>query len=264
MRLNFHRVKMSIVAPLFAVTIAAGAAATAATSQNDCRPAEALPSDEEIAAKISDADQQRDSGLNDYSVIRKYNLHNSHLKNDAEMTVRLSYHKGQGKSFEVLDLQNAEGMSKKVLQRLIDSEAEASRERHKDQLDITKANYNFHVTGVESHNGRRCYVVNLIPKRKSKYLVQGKAFVDVEDYGILRVEGRPSASLSFWVGKPYIVLEFHKVGQFWMAAHNRSESQSMVLGASVLTIDYSGYTLNAGDIKVADNHNSAPKRTAIE
>jgi len=215
-----------------------------ALSQKDCKSADALPSDAEIGDKITETELQRLSNLRDYSVVRKYRLRNSHLSNDAVMTVRLIYIKGQGKTFEVLDLQNAEGMSRKVLERVVQGEAESSRKELQDELAVTNKNYKFHAAGVEMQDNRRCYIVELTPRHKSKYLVQGKAWVDASEFALLRVEGRPSASLSFWVGKPYIVQTFQKVGPFWMAAQNRSESQSFLLGTSVLTIDYSQYQVN--------------------
>ena len=226
-----------------------------------------LLSDSEIGDKISDSESHRDNNLLEYSVVRKYVLENSHLKEPAIMTVRLTFRKGQGKSFEIIDLQNAEGMSRRVLQKIVDSEAETSRKectQHRDDLEVTNANYRFHVVGSEVHDGRRCYIVTLIPKCKSKYLVQGKAWVDAEDFAIIRIEGRPAANLSFWVGKPYIVQEFQKVGQFWMASRNRSQSQSMILGSSVLTIEYTGYQVNSPELRVAENQGSAPKRAGIE
>lgn len=221
-----------------------------AVPKNDGKSADALPGDNEIADKITETELQRLANLRDYSVVRKYKLHNSHLHDDAVMTVRLSYIKGLGKTFEVLDLQNAQGMSRSVLERLIQGEAESSRAQSKDELAVTKANYKFHVSGVVSKDGRRCYVVDLTPRHKSKYLIQGKAWVDAGEYALVRWEGHPSASLSFWVGKPYIVQTFEKIGPFWMAAYNRSESQSFILGSSVLTIDYSQYQVNP-DTRVA-------------
>ena len=233
-----------------------------ALSQKDCKSAAAVPGDAEIADRITEAELQRLSNLRDYSVIRKYQLHNSHLSNDPVMTVRLSYIKGQGKTFEVLDLRNAEGMSRKVLEKVVQGEAESSRKQSQDELAVTKANYKFHVTGIEIQDGRRCYVVELTPLHRSKYLVQGKAWVDANEFALMRVEGRPSASLSFWVGKPYIVQTFEKVGPFWMAAHNRSESQSFLLGASVLTIDYSQYQVNP-DTSVAAAIGAAAKQATF-
>ena len=235
-------------------------------AQTDLTPPALLP-DSDIGDKISEAESHRDNNLLEYSVVRKYVLENSHLWQPAVMTVRLTFRKGQGKSFEVIDLQNAEGMSRRVLQKIVDSEVEASRKectQHRDDLEVTNMNYRFHVVGSEVREGRRCYIVMLIPKCKSKYLVQGKAWVDAEDFGIIRIEGRPAANLSFWVGKPYIVQEFQKVGQFWMASRNRSQSQSMILGSSVLTIEYSGYQVNNPELRVAQNQGSAPKHPSIE
>jgi hypothetical protein len=207
----------------------------------ESKAAEALPTDIEIGDRITATELQRLYNLREYEVVRKYKLCNPHLKQDAVMTVRLMYQKGIGKSFEVVDIKNAEGMSRSVLQKLIDSEAESSRRPSQDELQVSTANYKFHVSGTGIHNSRRCYIVELIPKRKSKYLIQGYAWVDANEFALLRVQGRPSANLSFWVGKPEIVQDFEKVGQFWMAAHNRSESHSTILGSSVLTIDYFDY-----------------------
>jgi len=212
-----------------------------------------LPTDDEIAGKITETEMQRLATLHDYTVIRKYELHNSHFKTDTIMTVRLKYQKGCGKSFEVIGVENAEGMCRRVLDKLLQSEAESSRKESQDQFAISKINYKFHVIGTDTRDGRSCYVVDLIPKHKSRFLVQGKAWVDKNEFALVRIEARPSVSLSFWVGKPYIVQDFQKVGSFWFAAHNRSESESWVLGSSVLTIDYSNYKVTP-EIHVALNH----------
>jgi outer membrane lipoprotein-sorting protein len=258
--------RFTLPSPLVVTAIVLTVPAPFWGAETDCTQP-ALLSDSEIGDRISEAESQRDNNLLEYSVVRKYVLENSHLKQPAVMTVRLTFRKGQGKSFDVIDLQNAEGMSRRVLQKIVDSEAETSRKectQHRDDLEVTNANYDFHVVGTEYKEGRRCYVVTLIPKCKSKYLVQGKAWVDAEDFAIIRIEGRPAANLSFWVGKPYIVQEFQKVGQFWMASRNRSQSQSMVLGSSVLTIEYSGYQVNNPEMRVAQNQTAAPKRPSIE
>ncbi len=233
--------------------------------QSDEKAMDALPSDDEIGDKITAAERQRDANLREYSVVRKYKLHNTHLKEDAVMTARLTFQKGFGKTFEVLDMENAEGMSRKVLEKLVASEEEVSRNPRQDALEISTANYNFHVTGTASDGARHWFIVDLKPKRKSKYLVQGTAWVDANDFGLIHIEGRPAANLSFWVGKPYIVQDFEKIGCYWVPAHNRSESQSMLLGASVLTIDYSKYQINP-DFRVAENaHVPVPgKKVSIE
>ena len=220
------------------------------------------PTDNEIGDRITATELQRLNDLREYEVIRKYNLRNPHLKHDAVMTVRLRYQKGVGKNFEVIELENAEGMSRRILQKLIDSEAESSRRPSEDQLQVSTANYKFHVTGTGMQRGRRCYIVELIPKHKSKYLLQGDAWVDANEFALVRIQGRPSANLSFWVGKPDIVQDFERVGPFWMPAHNRSESHGMILGSSVLTIEYSEYrVLSETDVAQAG---AVRKRAVIQ
>src|SRR5260370_36815726 len=90
-------------------------------SSNHCRMAEALPSDDEVADRITDTELQRLANLCGYSVVRKYRLHNLHLQHDAVMTVRLNYPKGQGKSFEIIGLDTAERIEGSEGERRIQS-----------------------------------------------------------------------------------------------------------------------------------------------
>ena len=48
--------------------------------------AAALPSDDELGEKITDTELRRLDNLRHYTVVRKYNLHNSHMEQDAVMT----------------------------------------------------------------------------------------------------------------------------------------------------------------------------------
>jgi len=205
-----------------------------------------LPSDQEIGDRITSANAQSKSNLSHYSVIRTYKLHSSRLAKDATMTVRLEYN-GKGASYEVQSVEDASFVSKKVLNKIIESEAEASRKE--GELDIVNANYRFHVVGTATQNGAACYIVDLIPKRSSRYLLQGKAWVDQAEFAIVRLEGRPAANIGFGAGKPYLVIDFQRVGPFWMAAHNRSETHSFLFGSSVLTVDFSGYDIPSSSFK---------------
>ena len=185
--------------------------------------------------------------LQAYSVMRKFVLHNSRLGKDAVLTARLSYTKGQGKSFEIVDAQGAQGISRKVIERVLQAEVEASAADGHEEGSITTDHYDFELLGTASANGRPCYLLELRPKKKSKFLIQGKAWVDAQEYGLVKLEGRPSASLSMWVGKPFISQEFQKYGEFWMASRNSSRSESRFLGNSQLTIEFTGYELRGAE-----------------
>ena len=202
-----------------------------------------LPTDQEIGDRITNANAQSRASLPTYSVLRTYNLHSSRLSHDATMTVRVDYRGGRAERFDVVKVENASFIGKKVLNKIIESETEANK---KDgEMDISNANYKFHVSGTAAQNGTLCYVVELTPKRSSKFLLQGRAWVDAAEFAIVRLEGHPAASVGFGVGKPNLVIDFQKIGEFWMAAHNRSEAHGFLFGSSVLTVDFSGYQLPA-------------------
>jgi hypothetical protein len=172
----------------------------------------------------------------------------------AEMTVRFSFQRGVGKSYEIVSATNASGMSRRVLDRIVESEVEASRSLARDEGRMIPENYDFELLGTDILDGRNCYVLGLHPRKKSRFLIQGKAWVDAKCFGLLKVEGRPAANVSFWVGKPFITQEFQKYGDFWMSCHNRTVSDTFMFGKSELTIEYSQYELNTKDVQSVALH----------
>jgi hypothetical protein len=71
-----------------------------------------------------------------------------------------------------------------VLNRLKESEASAgARQEHRDS-SITPANYAFCLLGEDDLGGHPCFVAEAIPKRKDKYLFEGKIWIDRDDLAI--------------------------------------------------------------------------------
>ncbi len=44
-----------------------------------------------------------------------------------------------------------------------------------------------------------CFVAEAVPKRKDKYLFEGRVWIDVNDYSVVRIEGHPARKLSLWI-----------------------------------------------------------------
>jgi len=194
---------------------------------------------ENWAAKVAAAEQKRDARIREVRAIRRYVLHNPRWKTDGAMTAMMSYDTSGHKRYEVLDVR-AEGIQKQVFQRILDGEVESAA-RNDDDGSINPENYDIVPIGEELLAGHRCIVVQLKPRRKSKMLLEGKAWIDLAELAPIRVEGRPSKSLGFWVGKPYIVQDFRKVGDFWLSSRNESVADVKVLGRTELTIDFQDY-----------------------
>ncbi len=70
--------------------------------------------------------------------------------------------------------------------------------------------------GSESKDGRNCYVLEVTPKRKNKYLYNGKIWVDAKDFAVTHVEARPAVNPSFWISGTDIEHRYEKVGDFWL------------------------------------------------
>jgi hypothetical protein len=111
---------------------------------------------------------------------------------------------------------------------------------------ITPDNYNFRLIGMATANGRPCYLLEATPRTKAKYLFRGRVWVDVEDAAVTRVEGSPAQSPSFWTGSVHFVHQYEKVGPYWLAASNISQTEVRIFGSTELKVEYSDYMINAG------------------
>jgi hypothetical protein len=118
--------------------------------------------------------------------------------------------------------------------------------------EINPANYRVRFRGTEIMAGRFCYVLDLLPKRKSKYLIEGTLWIDSISYGVVRLQGSPSASVSIWVGTPHITQEFSEIGGLWLPTSMRVFSSGRLLGASELEIRYTDYQIQDTDTTQAD------------
>jgi negative regulator of sigma E activity len=233
-----HRGKTVLI---FLLARAFGSAGTAAS--------DAKMHEEQIIRAIDKAQQDRDVRLAGYSVSEQYTIRNSRLKTPAETTVATTFTKGDGKVYGVIARSGPPVLQTRVLDRLLNEEAEMSRgEQHKNAV-LTSSNYHMRLIGQESVNGRECYVVELTPRRKSTHLLKGRAWVDAENHSLVRIEGKPTASVSFLVGRPEIVRDYAQIDGFALAQRSRATSESFLLGRTELIIEYTGYRISCSETK---------------
>lgn len=195
---------------------------------------------ETIMARVQQGTARQDSLLCGYSVTRRYTLSNKHLKHNAEMTVLLTYRRGQGKHFKILNTQYVSGLVRHAMLDLVEAEPRTTGDE-KENGEVNEANYRAALLGTDTLNGHVCYHLSLSARKKSRYLIDGQAWVDAREYAVLRLKGRLSASVSFWVGRPYVEQDFAKFGQFWMPSYTKSTAHVKIAGETVLTIQDSGY-----------------------
>ncbi len=201
------------------------------------------PTAEEIFAGLDAASSRRNVLLKEYSGARQYTLQNLRFGKAAAVAVLMSYRQVEGERYTVVSRSGSDSLNS-IIDKVLASEADESLQREKSGHQITSANYRLRLLGSETASGRRCYVVELSPKIKNRFLIVGKEWVDVDSYGLVRIEGQFAASISILVGAPRIIEEFVEVGGFWLPGHVRSISSSFLLGPTELDISFSNYHLD--------------------
>jgi hypothetical protein len=212
------------------------------TADADSIPA--LPSVDAVVAQMMAHDSERLAALYGYTAARRYVLENRNHNKRAEMLVRMICREDGSKQFEIVSTDGWGGARKHVFPRLLGAEVEAARPDLRERSRITPENYTFEMVGSESVRGRPAYVMAIEPKTQNKYLARGKIWVDAEDYAIIRVDGKPAKSPSFWVKSVHFVHDYDKFGAFWFPVLNHSVTDVRIFGATEMTIEYFDYAPN--------------------
>ena len=92
-----------------------------------------------------------------------------------------------------------------------------------------------------------------VPRRKDKYLFEGKLWIDVNDYAVVRIEGHPAKKLSFWIERVNFVRQYQKIDAFWLPAKDETFVQVRLYGKKVLTIEHQNYVVNGSQNREASN-----------
>ncbi len=203
-----------------------------------------LASGDEIFTELVRQNELRSARLQEYSAVRSYSVTNLSGKVHAKQTVRMKYVAPDQKTFVTTAEEGSHLVRHMVLNRLIESETSAASGKEHHDSSITPANYTFHVLGQEELGSRLCYVVEVVPKRKDKYLFEGKAWIDSRDFAIVRIAGHPAKKLSFWITRVDFVRQYYKIGDFWLPAKDETFVDVKVYGKKILTVEHQIDTVN--------------------
>jgi negative regulator of sigma E activity len=215
-----------------------------------------LPSTSDVVANMMERDSQRQAALHGYTSNRRYVIENSRHHKRAEMLVAVTCLDNGSKQFQTVSATGWSVARSHVFPGLLEGEGEASRPDVREKSRISPDNYSFVLLGRDDINQRSAYVLSITPKAHNKYLVEGRIWVDAEDYAIARIEGKPAKNPSFWIKSVHFVHTYQKSGLFWLPVSDRSVSDARILGATELTIEYFDYAPNAPTLSTI--HNGTP------
>jgi negative regulator of sigma E activity len=219
--------------------------ATAMAAQDSSQQ---LPSIDDVVAQMIERDNQRQAAFHGYTATRRYVLENSRHHKRAEMLVTVKCLDNGSKQFQTVSASGWGAIRSHVFPKLLQGESEASLPGVRERSRITPENYSFEMVGRDYVNQRPAYVIAIAPKTRNKYLVQGRVWVDSDEYAIIRIEGKPAKSPSFWIKSVNFVHTYQKSGLLWLPVSDRSVTDARIVGATELTIEYFDYATEAAPL----------------
>jgi hypothetical protein len=202
------------------------------------------PNGDEIIAGLLLHNRLRDAQLKRYSVVRTYEVRNHDGKLSAQEVVRMDYHAPGSKTFQKTSEKGSGIVRHMVFDRLMESESETASGREHHDSALAPANYTFTRIGEEDLGPYHCYVVRATPKRKNKYLFDGRIWIDAQDFAVVKIAGHPAKKPSFWINRADFVRRYQKIGPFWLPYRDATDVHVRLFGEKHFTIDHYDYSIN--------------------
>ena len=207
--------------------------------------------EDQVFTELASHNQRRAAALRDYSALRTYQVIDLAGKVHAEEIGHMEYIAPDKKTFTITSEAGSGMVRRMALKPLINSEIEAATGKEHHDSTISAENYSLNLLGEQQVGPYRCFVAEALPKRKDKYLFEGKLWIDAADYSVVRIEGHPAKKLSFWIQRADFVRQYQKIDGFWLPQRDETLVQVKLYGKKVLTIEHGNYVVNGGINKEA-------------
>lgn len=200
---------------------------------------------DDIIAKMLERNRLRNEQLQRYSAVRTYEIRNLAGKLAAQAVVRVEYEAPDKKTFNKTSEKGSGIVRHLVFDRLIQSEGETSAGREHHNSAITATNYTFLLAGEEEVGPYHCFVLEATPRRKDKYLFEGKIWIDTDDFAVVKIAGHPAKKPSFWINRADFVRQYQRIGSFWLPCRDETSVEVKMYGPRMFTVDHQQYVINA-------------------
>ena len=197
-----------------------------------------IPTLKTIIACMTRARDENQARFRPYVVTRDYKLSDrERSKTKAQVFADVSFVPPNLKKYAIQQTSGT-GLGEIIVRRMLASEAEITKDY--SSTDISPDNYDFRFLREEEPGGQRCYVLELVPRRKDKHLLRGNIWVDAKTYLIHRTEGEPAKTPSWWLRDVRIAFLYGDVGGMWLQTAFEATASVRILGQ---------YTMVSRDVK---------------
>jgi len=260
MAIRGSKITLSLMIATF-VAVTMSALDTKAKSNQENQPELTAPleplrpgiAENQLFTELDAHNALRKSALVDYTVRRTYQVVDLKGKVHAEEVGQMEFRAPDQKKFVATSEAGSGLIRRMALNPLISSEIEAAAGKVHHDSAISSANYSLELLGEQQVGPYHCFVAQAVPKRKDKYLFEGKLWIDVDDYAVVRIEGHPAKKLSFWIERADFVRQYQKIDGFWLPEKDQTLVQVRLYGKKILTIDHQNYVVNAAQNKAVQN-----------
>jgi hypothetical protein len=194
--------------------------------------ANSVPTAETIIARMAQARDENRARLRPYIVTRNYKLFGSDvIKSKSEVIAKVAFVPPDSKKYRIEEASGS-GVGAVLVRRMLAGEAEVE----KDHLatDLSADNYDFRLLREADVSGQRCYVLELLPRRKEQHLLRGDLWVDADTYLPRRFEGEFAKSPSWWVRDVSVTFTYGDVGGMWLQTSTEAAANVRILGRSTM------------------------------
>jgi len=188
----------------------------------------AVPTVETILTRMAQARAENRARLRPYSVIRDYRLFGKEkYSTKAEVIADITFVPPDRKHYAIQQA-NGMGMGEKIVRQMLEHETDIVKDY--GSTDLSPANYDFRFVREDELRSQRCYVLEILPRRKDKTLLHGHIWVDASTYLLHRTEGEPAKTPSWWLRDSRIVLDYGNVSGMWLQTASESTANVRFVG----------------------------------
>ena len=191
----------------------AGGAAVAQSGSVGQQHENGAPDLATIVERVEQAQLSNRVRLIPYTLTRDYRLlAGEQRKLSSQVVAEVTFLPPATKTFAIRSRLGS-GRGEKIVRQILERESLLARDQ---KPPISRQDYEFRLVGEQAHDGQRCYLLAIQPKREEKSLIDGLIWVDSESYRIRRFEGKLAKNPSWWVKDVKIVFTYGEVAGMWL------------------------------------------------
>lgn len=152
-------------------------------------------------------------------------------------------------SFEVVRQDGSGLLQKRVLLAALETERRTRNHGEMAQSELTNANYEFQVDSDTKEDGLA--TVRLVPRRRTPMLLNGFATIRRHDGDIVRIDGSPSRSPSWWTKRVDIVRRYDRIAGVRVPIEMLSHADVRIVGTSAFSMTYEYESVNGVTVEKA-------------